>query len=160
MKEKLLYLGLLLPILLVTLLLQLYKVEPLESFSLRFNDVNFKLQEKEINQDIVFVAVDEPSVNEYGRWPWDRKILANGIAGLIEADVVLMDMIFSEPTSESDDYTLSDSIANLNSSVCGFFLRDKSTQKISDEELEILSDSSLDLLQSQISQYKKPQFIS
>ncbi|MCD6433900.1 MAG: CHASE2 domain-containing protein, partial [Sulfurimonas sp.] len=42
----------------------------------------------------------------------------------------------------------------------GFFLRDKSTQKISDEELEILSDSSLDLLQSQISQYKKPQFIS
>ncbi|MEA3330340.1 MAG: adenylate/guanylate cyclase domain-containing protein [Campylobacterota bacterium] len=160
MKEKFLYLGLLLPVLLITLFFQLYKVEPLESFSLRFNDINFKLQQKETNPDIVFVAVDEPSVNEYGRWPWDRKILARGIDSLVEADVVLMDMIFSEPTSQSDDYVLADSISNLNSSICGFFLRDKSTQKISDEELEILSDSSLDFLQSQISQYKKPQFIS
>ncbi len=160
MKEKLFYLAVLVPILLITMLLYSYKVEPLESFSLRFNDVNFDLQHKKIDKDIVFVAVDEPSVNVYGRWPWHRDILAKGIDRLREADVVLMDMIFSEPTTKKEDEVLADSISSLKNSVCGFFLRDKSTQTISPQELDILSDSSLDLLQSQIAQYKKPQFIS
>jgi len=160
MKHKLLYLAVLIPILLITLLLYSYKVEPLESFSLRFNDVNFDLQDKKINKDIVFVAVDEPSVNVYGRWPWHRDILAKGVDRLREADVVLMDMIFSEPTTKEEDEALANSISYLKNSVCGFFLRDKSTQTITADELDILSDSSLDLLQSQISEYKKPQFIS
>ncbi|EDZ61870.1 adenylate cyclase [Sulfurimonas gotlandica GD1] len=159
MKEKLLYLGVLIPILLITLLLQMYKVEPFESFSLRYNDINFDLQKKTPSKDIVFVAVDEPSVNEFGRWPWKREIIAKGIDGLLEADVVLMDMIFSEPTSQEQDSALAESLLGLNSSVCGFFLRAKSTQNISNEELEILGDSSLDLLQSQISEFKNPQFV-
>jgi adenylate cyclase len=160
MKDKLLYIGVVIFILAGVLLLQIYKVEPFESFSLRFNDVNFALQKKEPSKDIVFVAVDEPSVNQYGRWPWDRKIIANGINKLSMADVVLMDMIFSEPTSENDDSILGESLANMQNSVCGFFLRDNSTQNISEGELEILADSSLDLLQSQISEFHKPQFIS
>jgi adenylate cyclase len=160
MKDKLLYLGVLIPILVVTLLLQQKQVEPFESFSLRYNDVNFDLQKKEPSKDIVFVAVDEPSVNEFGRWPWDREIIAKGIDGLGEADVVLMDMIFSEPTSQEQDSALAESLSGLNSSVCGFFLRDKSTQRITDEELEILGDSSLDLLQSQISEFQNPLFVS
>jgi len=160
MKDKLVYTIAIVPILIFTLLIQIYKVEPFESFSLRFNDINFDLQKKEINKDIVFVAVDEPSVNTYGRWPWDREILAKGIDNLNEADVVLMDMIFSEPTSEEQDSTLAESISGLNSSVCGFFLRHNSTQLIGDDELEILGDSALDLLQSQISQHHNPQFIS
>ncbi len=160
MKDKLLYLGVLVPILIVTLLLQIYKVEPFESFSLRYNDINFDLQKKEPSKDVVFVAVDEPSVNEFGRWPWNREIIAKGIDGLVEADVVLMDMIFSEPTSQEQDSILAESLSGLNSSVCGFFLRDKSTQTISDDELDILGDSSLDLLQSQISEFKNPLFIS
>jgi len=160
MKEKSLYLVSTIVILFLTLLLQHYKVEPFESFSLRFNDLNFDLQKKEISKDIVFVAVDEPSVNEYGRWPWDRSKLANGIDKLSEADVVLMDMIFSEPTNKKEDEELGESLANLNASVCGFFLRHNATQDIGDDELEILTDSSLDMLQSQISEYKNPQFIS
>jgi len=160
MKEKSLYLGAIAVILFLTLLLQHYKVEPFESFSLRFNDINFELQKKEISKDIVFVAVDEPSVNEYGRWPWDRSKLANGIDKLSEADVVLMDMIFSEPTNKKEDEELGESLANLNASVCGFFLRHKATQEIGDDELDIMTDSSLDMLQSQISEYKNPQFIS
>ena len=160
MKDKLLYLALLIPILVITLLLEVYKVEPFESFSLRFNDVNFALQKKEPNKDVVFVAVDEPSVNVYGRWPWNREIIANGLDALSEADVVLMDMIFSEPTTDEQDNILADSISGLNNSVCGFFLRHNSTQSISDEELDILSDSSLDLLQSQISKHGNPPFVS
>jgi len=160
MKEKLLYFGVVLLILTATLLLQIYKVEPFESFSLRFNDINFDLQEKEPYKDIVFVAVDEPSVNEFGRWPWNREILAQGIENLYEADVVLMDMIFSEPTDKNQDTFLADSISNLNASVCGFFLREKSTQKIGEEELELLGDSALDLLQTQIAEHSNPHFIA
>ncbi len=160
MKEKILYFGILVFILILTLSLQRYRVEPFETFSLRFNDINFELQKKEPSKNIVFVAVDEPSVNEFGRWPWNREIIANGIDALALADVVLMDMIFSEPTLEAQDARLAESLSGLNSSVCGFFLRDKSTQTIGDEELEVLSDSSLDLLQSQISEYKNPLFMS
>ncbi|WP_294963177.1 adenylate/guanylate cyclase domain-containing protein [Sulfurimonas sp.] len=159
-KDKLLYIGVLLPIFIVTLLLHLYKVEPFESFSLLYNDINFELQKKEPSQEIVFVAIDEPSVNEFGRWPFKRDIIAKGIDALVDADVVLMDMIFSETTTENDDSILAESLSGLNSSVCGFFLRDKSTQKITDEELDILGDSSLDMLQSQISELNNPQFIS
>jgi len=159
MKEKLLYFGVVLLILTTTLVLQVYKVEPFESFSLRFNDINFDLQEKEPYKDIVFVAVDEPSVNEFGRWPWKRTILADGIEKLYEADVVLMDMIFSEPTEAQDDEALSEALSNLNASVCGFFLREKSTQKIGEEELELLSDSALDLLQTQIAEHSNPHFL-
>ena len=158
MKEKFLYLGALIPILVITLLLHHYKIEPFESFSLRYNDINFDFQKKEPSKDVVFVAVDEPSVNEYGRWPWDRSTLANGIDKLYEADVVLMDIIFSEKTLSEEDDSLAESLSNLNASVCGFFLRAKSTQEITDDELEVLGDSSLDLLQSQISQYSNPKF--
>lgn len=159
MKEKLIYLGALISILVAVLFLQINKIEPFESFSLRYNDINFELQNKKIDKDIVFVAVDEPSVNLYGRWPWDREILAKGIEKLFKADVVLLDMIFSEPTSPEKDTALADSISGLNNSVCGFFLREKATQNISNQELEVLSSSSLDLLQSQISESKKPKFL-
>ena len=159
MSKKLLYLSVLIPVLLIALALQIYKVEPFESFSLSFNDVNFKLQNKTPNPDIVFVAVDEPSVNEFGRWPFDRDVLAKGISKLYEADTVLMDMIFSEFTSKKQDEALAKSLSQLNSSVCGFFLRKKSTQNLTNEDLDVLGDSSLDLLQSQIAEYTNPSFI-
>lgn len=159
MKEKLIYIGIIIPIIILVLLLQSYKVDPFESFSLRFNDINFELQEKEPSKEIVFVAVDEPSVNRFGRWPWDRRVLANGIEKLNQADVVMMDMIFSEPTTDAQDSALVESIATLNSSVCGFFLRHSSTQAIGSDELDILSDSALDLLQSQVSEHNKPIFV-
>lgn len=160
MKEKLLYIGIFVPVLLISVLLHIYKIEPFESFSLKFNDVNFNLQYKEPSKDVVFVAVDEPSVNKFGRWPWNREILAKGIDNLSQADVVLMDMIFSEPTTDEQDDMLGGSLLNLNASVCGFFLRHNATQDITEDELTILGDSALDLLQSQVAEFKAPVFIS
>jgi adenylate cyclase len=160
MKHKLYYILAVIPILLISLGLHHYKVEPFESFSLRFNDINFDLQKKTPSDKVVFVAVDEKSVNKNGRWPWDREIIANGISKLNEADVVLMDMIFSESTTEQKDNELATSIAGLKNSVCGFFLRHDSTQNITQDQEESLSGSTLDLLQSQIATFKNPKFIS
>ena len=140
--------------------LHFYCVDPFESFSLRFNDVDFSLQHKPISDRVVFVAVDEPSVNRFGRWPWRRDIIARGVEKLQNAKVVLMDMIFSEPTDEASDAALGEALGMPNSSVCGFFLRKNATQKITDEELDLLADSSLDLLQSQIGKSQTPRFVS
>jgi adenylate cyclase len=85
--------------------------------------------------------------------------LASGMDNLSEADVVLMDMIFSEPTTQEQDSILAQSIASLNSSVCGFFLRHTATQDIGEDELEILTDSSLDMLQAQIHEHGNPAFV-
>ena len=158
LQDKLLYLVVLISLLLLTHLLYSKKIEPFETFSLSFNDTVFATQEKKPSSEVVFVAVDEQSVNQYGRWPWDRAKLAKGIDQLREADVVLMDMIFSEPTTEEKDEILGESLANLNSSVCGFFLRNSSTQTISDDEKDILGDSALDLLQTQVDEYGTPKF--
>lgn len=160
MKEKLLYLLALLPIVALLLVFKYKHIEPLESFSLRFNDTNFALEEKQPNKNIVFLAVDEQSVNKFGRWPWNREILAEGISKLSQAEIVIFDMIFSEPTTREADDSLATSIESLNSSVCGFFLRQKSTQIMSEEELNILDDSTLDMLQSQVSEYGNPNFVS
>jgi len=160
MKYKFIYSFIVLFVIALVLFLNIFRIEPFESFSLKFNDVNFKLQTKEISQDVVLVAIDEASINKYGRWPWDRDIIANGLSHLKQADIVLFDMIFSETTDDKNDKALAKSIFNLNNSVCGFFLRDKSTQLIDDNEMEILKDSALDLLQSQVSQYTNPKFIS
>ena len=35
---------------------------------MHFND-------KKPNEDVVFVAIDEKSVTQFGRWPWDREFL-------------------------------------------------------------------------------------
>jgi len=160
MKEKLLYAAVLTAILIATLLLQSYRVDPFETFSLRFNDVNFALQEKEPSDSVVFVAVDEPSVNKYGRWPWSREKIAKGVANLHQADVVLLDMIFSEETTQEADSALAASIGMLNGSVCGFFLRHNATQEMEDEALSLLIDSSLDRLQSQIQEHANPSFVA
>jgi len=160
MKIKLFYSILAIIVTLSVALTHFYKVDPFESFSLRFNDINFDLQEKQISDKVVFVAIDEPSVNRFGRWPWDRTILAEGIKKLSESEVVMMDMIFSEPTNEAADGALSDALSSLPGSICGFFLRKNATQDISDEELDLLSDSSLDLLVSQIATSHQPNFIA
>ncbi len=49
--------------------------------------------------DVVIVGIDEYSLREIGRWPWDRKVHAQIIDRLTEmgARAVLMDLILSEP---------------------------------------------------------------
>ena len=160
MKTYALYLTSLLVVFSLTLFLQTNRVEPFESIALRFDDALLQGEEKNINKEIIFLAVDEKSINALGRWPWSRDIIAKGINELTQAEIVLFDMIFSEPTTKQNDALLAQAISNLNSSVCGFFLRQKSTQLLDPEALEILDDSSLDLLQSQIAEYKNPFFVS
>jgi adenylate cyclase len=50
-------------------------------------------------QDVVVVGVDEASLEKYGRWPWNRSVMADLILGLKEFGVktTAMDVLFAEP---------------------------------------------------------------
>lgn len=124
------------------------KLEPFHSFSLRFNDFNFELQTKKASEEIVFIKIDEQSVNRFGRWPWDRGILAKAIDNLDSTNLLIFDMVFSERTK--NDQKLSESLENHANNICGFFLRHKASSQASAEQMEILNESSLDRLASQI----------
>lgn len=51
--------------------------------------------------DIVLVTIDEASLGELGAWPWDRRVHAELLSRLSQADVVAFDIIFAEPQSSS-----------------------------------------------------------
>ena len=53
--------------------------------------------------EVVIAAIDEKSIDELGRWPWSRKILAELVEKLVqhEVKVIGFDMVFSSPDESS-----------------------------------------------------------
>ena len=124
------------------------QLKQFERFKEGFADLYTHTQEKKLNRKILIIGIDEKSIDRFGRWPWDRSILAKGIENLQSAGVVGFDMVFSEPTSH--DAELAMAIGSLKNSVCGFFLRKTTSTPTNEDQLAILADSSLDLLQSKL----------
>jgi len=62
--------------------------------------------------DIVIVAIDEPSIARFGRFPWPRSVSAHVIDTIAEAQpkAIAVDVLYTDPTSEADDSALSRSI--------------------------------------------------
>ena len=165
LKEKHKYFFLLSLVLLTLIIIffKLKKIEPFYSISLRTSDLYFKFNTREINDNVLLVVVDEKSVNYFGRWPWDRKVFAKGLAKLKKAKVIALDMVFSEETSKDSDLFLADTISSLGNVVCGFFIRLMSTQKISPEIVDIMSDSALfripEVLPFDVAKYIEPNIL-
>jgi adenylate cyclase len=121
-----------------------YEISPFFELAQKTDDVNFDFNKNKLNENIVFAAIDEKSVNNFGRWPWSRKVLADGLEKLDKASVVLLDITFSETSTEDEDKYLCNVISKMNNVVCGFFLRDKATQRIDNKRKAILSLSTLE----------------
>ncbi|MCB9072758.1 MAG: adenylate/guanylate cyclase domain-containing protein [Bdellovibrionaceae bacterium] len=71
-----------------------------ETMDHRFNDVKYRWQNATVTKaPVVLVAIDDASVQEVGRWPWGRDVIANLFDELLRYDVatVGLDIIFSEP---------------------------------------------------------------
>ncbi len=62
-------------------------------------DTHLKLWPQPQPQDVVIVAIDEPSLSALGRWPWPRRRHAELIERLSAADAkaIAFDISFSEP---------------------------------------------------------------
>src|SRR4030043_2446101 len=52
-----------------------------------------------VNPDIELVVISEDDLAEFGRWPWSRDILAQGIDNLAMAGarVIAVNILFAEP---------------------------------------------------------------
>ncbi|MFI5397002.1 MAG: CHASE2 domain-containing protein [Candidatus Binatia bacterium] len=67
------------------------------------------------SSDIVIVAVDDASLEQFGRWPWSRARVAELIDRLTEADVAVIgfDIIQSERAADADLDTLRDRLVGI-----------------------------------------------
>ena len=63
---------------------------------------------------VKIVAIDEKSIDEIGRWPWSREIVAELINKIddLGAQTIALDIIFSEPQISHYDLLLQDDLTN------------------------------------------------
>ncbi|EDP74759.1 adenylate cyclase [Hydrogenivirga sp. 128-5-R1-1] len=130
----------------VVALLYTLRPAPLERVALKIEDTKFyvrnALDKTPVpSEKVVVVAIDEKSVNELGRWPWSRKVLAQLVRSLAPAKVVALDIVFSEPEDRESDRELAKSIEEAGNVVLGFFFRISSTQREDPLSLSLLQDS-------------------
>ncbi|MCX7793527.1 MAG: adenylate/guanylate cyclase domain-containing protein [Thermodesulfovibrionales bacterium] len=149
MKAKgLFYLLLALIAIILTSLLYFFKPDFLNSIELKLKDARFRLRgEIEPDGRILIVAIDSKSIDELGRWPWDRRIIARLIENLRYAEVICLDMVFSEPSNPESDRILSDRINKSSKVITGYYLRDEETF-ISDKSLSVLRNSRIKLIKT------------
>ena len=81
--------------------------------------------------DIVTVAIDEASIGRYGRFPWPRDSMARLIQTIASAQpkAIAIDVLYTEPTTPSDDTALADAIKRAGNVVVAAQLTEVATEK-------------------------------
>jgi len=93
-------------------MLSILSFPPLEMAEMKLYDANFYLRGVLTPpKDVIIAAIDDKSLERYGRWPWKRDLIARLVDTLSasEAAVIAFDIIFSE--KEENDPLLADSIS-------------------------------------------------
>jgi len=63
-------------------------------------DAKFQVRgPRELTENIVIVSVDDKSIEELGRWPWKRSLIADELKKIAQGNpkTIAFDMVFSEP---------------------------------------------------------------
>lgn len=97
------------------IILTIFKMNLLDRFELTLLDYRFKARgPQSVSDNIVLINIAQDSIEQIGRWPWDRSWHATLITVLKEFGVkaVLYDVIFSESAAEAEDRVLSRAIAS------------------------------------------------
>ena len=82
-------------------------------FQLRIADTYFRTTPPPLQpSSVVLVLIDDESLREYGRWPWSRARVAELVRNLdhVGAQVIGLDILFSEPQSGATDRELADAL--------------------------------------------------
>lgn len=85
--------------------LRLFGFRPIEILELRALDYRLGQRERsERSDDVAIVAVDNASIQKYGRWPWPRGLVAELIEKISAAQPAILgiDAVWSEPQNECD----------------------------------------------------------
>ncbi len=74
---------------------------------------------RQARADIVIIAIDNPSISEIGRWPWDRKVFADLINTINKGKpyAIGLDVAFLEEQNQASDNTLASAINNADNVV-------------------------------------------
>ncbi|CAN7340737.1 EAL domain-containing protein [Bradyrhizobium sp. LjRoot220] len=82
-------------------------------------DLRFAWQSREASGDIVVVAIDAPSIDKIGVWPWSRRLYAELIQQLQGADVqdIVLDVDFSTPSDAASDRSFAQALEKAGGSV-------------------------------------------
>lgn len=127
----------------ITVTLYSIKIEFFTAIDLKLKDTKFKIREP-ITPDkrVAIIAIDTKSINELGRWPWDRKVMARLLENLKDYGVktIALDIVFSETSYKESDKTLADAIKMAGNVITGYFFRQEE-EKPSEESLNILRES-------------------
>ncbi|MBP8625730.1 MAG: adenylate/guanylate cyclase domain-containing protein [Syntrophorhabdales bacterium] len=127
------------------------KIDFFTAIDLKLRDTKFKIREN-IKPDsrIAIIAIDTKSVNELGRWPWDRRLIARLIDNLkgYGATTIALDIVFSETSVPESDKALARSIKNAGNVITGYFFRQEEERQ-TDESLNILRESRIKVLKIQ-----------
>jgi diguanylate cyclase (GGDEF)-like protein/PAS domain S-box-containing protein len=82
-------------------------------------DLRFAWQTRQATGDIVVVAIDAPSIDKIGVWPWPRQLYAELLRQLQNADVqdIALDIDFSTPSDAASDKNFADALQSAGGSV-------------------------------------------
>lgn len=110
-----------------------------------FYDLRFKIHGPVKKEgDVIIIKIDEESLSQLGRWPWDRKIIAKAVENLFNAGVkaVALDILFPELSNISSDRSLYNALKKGNSIIACHFeyvyenvLKNGIVQKVQTEKL-------------------------
>lgn len=104
---------LLLAAILFLLVAGLSAIPVVREFQLRLADTYFRTTPPPLRPSpVVLVLIDDESLAAYGRWPWSRTRIAELVRrlDLAGAQVIGLDVLFSEPESEAADKDLADAL--------------------------------------------------
>jgi len=129
----------------IIFILYFSKVDYFKSIDLKLSDVRFKLVKSQPpDKRVIIIAIDSKSINELGRFPWNRDIIAKLIDSLeyYQVKTIAFDIVFSELSEQSYDVQLSNSIKNGGNVILGYFFREES-EIPSSQNLEILENKAV-----------------
>ncbi|MDX1571155.1 MAG: SpoIIE family protein phosphatase [Xanthomonadales bacterium] len=85
----------------------------LNAVDISLYDATLRWQESQQPTDpsqFVLVAIDEESIRTLGRWPWPRRTFAEVFKRTTHAEVVGVDVIFSEASNPEDDFAMAEAM--------------------------------------------------
>ncbi len=141
------YVGIILFTVLSTYGVYFYGTDVFQSLDDRIQDIKFRLRPPiRPSPEVVLVEIDGPSIDKFGRWPWNRRVIASLISHIkrLGAKTIALDMLFSETSTPSQDKALAKAIKEADNVVLGYFFRQKVRSREVEKGLEHLVDYSIE----------------
>lgn len=133
---------LLISLLLLVFLLSLRPPVMVQALSNALSDDFYTWNQRSYPEKLVFVEVENTSVQAFGRWPWSRSLMAEGLAKMHQAEVVGVDIAFAEPTTAEEDQHLAEVLSGL-PAIGGSFLNGPQARLLDEDAYGRVLDSSL-----------------